>query len=256
MPVVIWIHGGFFLTSSKEVIEVYGTLMANQNYVFIAMDYELAPESKFPNPAIQVSELILYLKDNESLYPMIDYNSFIIGGDSAGAHIASHFVGIQVNSILSNKLNIKPVLTKEEILSVILFCGPYDIHSLFPKTDIKILDVTLNLLAEQIGWAYLGNKNWKKTFDNDLLDVISIVNNNYPPTYITDGSLDIFFKDHAIKLENKLKQEGVLVQSYYPGDTNKDIEYGHEYQFNFKTYEKEATQNFNLLIEFLNNLIS
>ena len=85
---ILWIHGGGFVSGSKNGQLVFASLLAKEGFTVIAMKYELAPESVYPAPLIQVGEAIKYLRNNNEKYQTIDLKRLTIGGDSAGAHIA------------------------------------------------------------------------------------------------------------------------------------------------------------------------
>lgn len=258
MPTVVWVHGGFFLANDKKALKAFGTLFANEGYTFIAINYELAPEKKFPNPANQLTEVFQFLKDNKVDYPMIDFNNFIVGGDSAGAHIAGHFAAMQVMPRIAKDGISMPVLTSSQLKAVLLYCGPYDIKSIDHMGGLDLNNVILktafNTLVNQIGWAYLGGKNWINESIADDVDLITLVDLNYPPTYLTDGNV-FSFMEHAENLETRLSELNVNVDSYYPSKINLDKRYPHEYQFNFADYHDEAMINFNKTISFLNELL-
>ncbi|MDY0278152.1 MAG: alpha/beta hydrolase [Acholeplasma sp.] len=162
-PVIIWIHGGAFVSGDKSDLKVFGSMMAAEGFTFIAINYELAPESHFPRPLIQVSEVIQYL--SKMKYEMIDLEKVIIGGDSAGAHIAANFAALQTNEELSEEMKIKPVINKDFLKGVLLYCGPFDlkrIDNMIGGSSNSILNKVLGYSINQIGWHFLVKKIGKK----------------------------------------------------------------------------------------------
>lgn len=135
MPVIFWIHGGAFVAGDKKDVTNYMIMLANEGYVIININYELAPRAKYPAPIIQVGEayeFIIYSND----YPFIDKDSIYFGTDSAGVHIASQFILKETNQEYLSLLNtidvtkdLKKVVNKE-IKGAILFAGPYDFNAL------------------------------------------------------------------------------------------------------------------------------
>ncbi|VEU79838.1 alpha/beta hydrolase [Haploplasma axanthum] len=259
LPTIIWTHGGSFIGGDKSAIKVFGTLVAKEGYTFVSVNYELAPENTYPGPAIQLTEVVKYLKKNINKYQMIDLERVVIGGDSAGAQIAAHFVATQINSELRDEVKIEQVLTPKEIKAVLLFCGPYDMNELDKQftgnnSNSSISNI-LSFFVKQIGWSYFGYSGWKSGNEIKQTNIVDQVTNDYPPTYLTDGNR-ISFMAHAESLEKKLDELGVIVDSYYPSKEDSTKDFNHEYQFNFKDYPVEAFINLEYTLNFLKENIN
>ncbi|MEP6844755.1 MAG: alpha/beta hydrolase [Panacibacter sp.] len=97
-PLVVWIHGGGFLTGDKEAAAKFSTLLANKGFVVAPIDYRLGWTKSDTNPcdadtaqafeayyrALQDTRAaIRYLVANAATYG-IDTNWIFIGGASAG----------------------------------------------------------------------------------------------------------------------------------------------------------------------------
>lgn len=227
-PVILWAHGGAFITGDKKGLKDWGSMMASQGYVVVAMNYEVAPAAHYPAPVIQMSEVYEYLKKNAHRYPDMDLDKLIVGGDSAGAQIAGQFIAVQTNQSLANKMKMNQVVPKETIKASLLYCGPYDIKYL---TNVE--GGLERFFIGQLGWAYIGQKNWQQTQAAQNASVSQQVTKAYPPTFLTDGNSGSFEK-HAKRLAKNLKQKQVPVVTLF-FDEKKQI--SHEYQFNLRTSE-------------------
>lgn len=40
LPTIVWVHGGAFVAGTKEGIENYAIMLANEGYAVVGMDYE------------------------------------------------------------------------------------------------------------------------------------------------------------------------------------------------------------------------
>ena len=107
----MWIHGGAFVSGSKEQTQEYGMALANEGYVIANINYAIAPGQKYPGPIIQTNQSLKYLQDNVSKYGG-DMNQLFIGGDSAGAQIASQIIAIITNEALAKSMDIQPSIDK------------------------------------------------------------------------------------------------------------------------------------------------
>lgn len=258
LPTIIWIHGGGFISGVKEDISVFGALVASAGYTFISIDYELAPERHYPSPLIQTSEVIKHLNNNLDEFFMVDMNRLVIGGDSAGAHIAANFAILQTNQKLASDMNLEQVLSKEQLKGVLLYCGPYDLNEFDQIMSQRVLGqsnllaTVFNTFVKQIGWSYFGRSKWQ---EHELIEYTNIVENvtsDFPATFITDGNL-VSFMQHGQTLDNKLQSLGVTTQVYFPSEIY-DKDYVHEYQFDFEKYPDEALENLSLTLDFLATL--
>jgi acetyl esterase/lipase len=162
-------------------------------------------------------------------FPSVNLQRLIIGGDSAGAQIASQFIAMQTNAELAKSMQFDVVVPKENLIAAILYCGPYDLRRLYDSENR-----VRRFLIRQFGWAYFDIRNWRDSPQAKQASTVGNVTPDYPPTFITDGNSGSFEPD-ARKLEAKLKENGVYVDSlFYPAEHKK---LNHEYQFDFSTLE-------------------
>lgn len=88
-PALVFAHGGGWCLGSLDAWNRSCRLLAEtiQQVVF-SVDYRLAPEFKFPTPLNDFFTALRYIHENASLFG-IDQNCIAVGGDSAGANIAT-----------------------------------------------------------------------------------------------------------------------------------------------------------------------
>lgn len=223
LPVVIWVHGGAFVGGDKTDVRYFAPTLANKGYMVVAMNYQLAPEAIYPTPLIQIEELYQdLLKQAPKLKG--DMSRLFFAGDSAGAQMAAQFVAMQTNPSLANSMERGIVVPKAHIKGVLLYCGPYDLTALKEGTDSKVMNFVFN----QLGWSYLGDRDWLAGDEVKQADVVSQVTADFPPTYVTDGNT-FSFESHGRALVAALEQKGVAVQSRFFDLETMVTE--HEYQF-------------------------
>ena len=90
LPVILWAHGGAFVGGDKSDLQAYATQIADKGYHVISMNYALAPESQYPVPIFQISEMYKHLLVRQEEYGL-DLDQLFLAGDSAGAHMMSQF---------------------------------------------------------------------------------------------------------------------------------------------------------------------
>jgi acetyl esterase/lipase len=236
LPVILWIHGGGFISSSADTVRDYAIMLANAGYVVASLDYSLAPGSRYPTPVVQGNAALAYLASNAGLYGG-DPSRIVLGGDSAGAQISGELAAIQTNPGLAAGLGITPALGSRPPSAVVLFCGLYDLKSV-ANTGFPALRTYL--------WAYTGTRNWIDDKDIDQLSVTEQVTAQYPPTFLTVGDADPF-APQATELAAVLRKNRVPLTTVFWNGTGDGL--GHEYQFDFA--RPEANEAFTKTLVFL-----
>jgi acetyl esterase len=89
LPVILWFHGGGWVTGNLDTHDQLGRLLADRSgAVVVSVDYRLAPEAKFPAAAddcLAAYEWALEHADEVGG----DATRIAIGGDSAGGNLAA-----------------------------------------------------------------------------------------------------------------------------------------------------------------------
>lgn len=228
LPVIIWVHGGAFISGDKRNVESIVSMLASAGYVVIAMNYQLAPEARYPTPVLQVYELLNYLPSLAQAYPQIDDKRVFLAGDSAGAQISAQSVLAMNNATMRRELNITQSIPENIIRGVLLFCGPYSVE----KT-LAIDSPLIKQAFDTIGSAYLGKELWRQSKELEQFDIITNVTSKFPPTFIADGNY-MSFSDQGKALADTLKNKNVPVQTTF---FNGSRAIPHQYQVDFSRPE-------------------
>lgn len=243
LPVIVWVHGGAYVGGDKKDADSYLTQLVSHGYIGINMNYQRAPESRYPTPLYQIDEMLTHLDVLAASYPL-NPRQIILAGDSAGAQLVSQYLTAlnNLNYAQSNHFSFNNAISN--VKACILFCGPYHIKRLLDLSRNPIIKWSIN----QIGFAYLNNRYWHNSEQIDQADIFPYLTNNFPPSFISDGNMLSFTQD-GIALATSLKTLGVtVVDVFYEGAT-----LYHEYQFKMDTIYGEKTMN--NLVSFLKTII-
>jgi len=222
LPVVVWIHGGGWVSGRKEDSANYYRILSSKGYTVVSLDYSVAPGERYPTPLKQVNKALAYLKENAK-HLHIDPSHFILAGDSGGAHIAAQAGNIIYNSEYAQAFNIVPSITSSQLSGLLLYCGPYDAENIN-------LEGGYDSFIRNILWAYLGEKDFTKAPLFKTFSVINYVDNRFPPAFISVGNGDPLHVQ-STALARKLAASNVKVDTlFYPSDYVPSLP--HEYQFN------------------------
>lgn len=241
-PVLIWVHGGFFIAGDKSGVENVCASIAARGYTVVAMNYALAPEYKHPTAIIQLDELITHLKLNRT-----DFNTsqIALAGDSAGGYIVAQYCTMLNNENMQSAANIHLANTNDDIKACVLICAPIDIGM------TRCLNSKLDKLLPIFGRAYFGKGKWYNSDKFKHTKTIEYITDKFPPSFITDGN-HISFEPQNRCLGEKLRSVGVDCEELYYDIANGNVE--HEYLF--KLTDDNAVSALNKVCAFLDRYLA
>jgi acetyl esterase/lipase len=222
-PVILWVHGGGFISSSAATVADYTILLAHAGYTVASLDYSLAPGAQYPVQVRQGNAALGYLRANAARFGG-DPARIVLGGDSAGAQIASELAAVQSDPALARSMGLTAAVPPGDgggLRGVVLFCGLYDMRTV-GSTGFPGLRTYL--------WAYTGTRDWTSYPEIDQLSTVLHVTPAYPPTFLSVGDADPL-RSQAAELAAALKQQGVPLTTLFWTGTGDGLR--HEYQFNF-----------------------
>lgn len=235
-PVVVYIHGGYYIGGDKSGSEPYCRVLAQKGFVVASINYALAPEAKYPTQARQVNEAIAFLVENAGLYH-VDSEQIFIGGDSAGGHLSAQMGAFYTNIELASKMNIQPAVTADSIKGLLLLCGFYN-------TD-TVRDCKFPFLPTAM-WALTDVRKFENYSRIDELNVVKNADKNYPSSFIVCGDADPFYSQSE-ELAETLTAKGVDTVSYLPKSGENKLK--HEFQKDFSL--PECNEAMEMTIAFL-----
>lgn len=175
--IIIYIHGGGFVSGSAFSSKGYTSMLANYSgCIVVALEYGLAPERPYPcgvNHCYESYQELLKLYTN---------SKFAVVGESAGANLS---IVLGLKDRLNNINRISAIIVHSPIID---FSG--SIHRTNKINDFTVKEGCLKPLND----LYVGNN------DNKNYDISPIYGNysNYPATFITCDSNETLYEDSKI----------------------------------------------------------
>ncbi len=200
VPLVIWIHGGGWLSNDKyaDIGYMKHTVaeIIKQGYALASIDYRFSTQAVFPAQMLDCNRAISYLYDLADQYGF-DTDRFALMGFSAGGHLAS-MVGLSKNNSV-DAFYLPGSSRKFKFQAVVDFYGPADL-TLFPgANDPKSPEGFL------IGAAPLDRPDLAKA-----ASPVSYVDEKDPPFLIIHGEKDDLVSPRQSQLLNAwLQVKGV-----------------------------------------------
>lgn len=228
LPLLIWTHGGAWVSGGKEDNYPYYKLLAAEGFAVISLDYSRGPERTYPTAVHQINDAYQYIQANADRFH-VDTNKIMLAGDSAGSQLSSQMAALATNPDYAASMNITPNLKPEQLKGVVLNCGIYKMEGLIqPNPELpKIIgwgdDVSV--------WAYLGSRDFEVASKLTEMSAFYHVTKDFPATYISGGNGDPLTNAQSKPLAEKLSSLGVNVTTLFYADDHQPS-LPHEYQFN------------------------
>lgn len=253
VPVIFWLHGGGYLAGDKSLLNEYAhTLIEQQKIALISINYEFAPELRYPGQLEQLHEAYTYIEAHATDYPYLDMTRLVFGGDSAGAQITGQYMLVQTNEAYAEQMHMDRNIPRQYIKAFISYCGPVDLAQM---TELKWSDVVMRFFASTIGRDLTGVHNWKESKAVEMASIAQHVTEDFPPSYVTDGNA-FTFPAQGQALVKSLKQHDVPVHALFFDDVDHQVL--HEYQFSLNTAEAQRSmaETINFLTKYVDESAS
>jgi len=228
LPALVWVHGGAFVGGSKDELRGWFSVVAANGYAVVAPRYSLAPEHRYPTPPRQVMTALAHVQRNAGRLG-IDATRIVLGGDSAGGHIAAQVAALATDPVYAEAVGIEPTLAPERLRGAVLACGAFDLTVTNAPTAAGRRFLTTVL------WAYSGKRDFLGVPGFANASIVDHVSPAFPPSFVTVGNADPL-REHSETLVERLRANGVEVETlFYPAGHEPPL--GHEYQFDLDTAE-------------------
>ena len=241
LPVIVWIHGGGFVAGSRGQLSNYARILAGDGHAVVVVDYSLAPAARYPMPVRQVNRALAFLSGNAARL-QLDRDRFILGGDSAGAQIASQLAALVSSPAYAASMHLTPGLARGQLRGLVLFCGPHDALLMGHRA-------ASSWYLRTVMWSYLGSPIPSQALLQEF-SVVPHVTSAFPPAFITVGNADPL-APQSLALADTMQRHGVRVETlFYPVSHAPPLP--HEYQFDLSRPEsREALERTRTFIQSL-----
>ncbi|MBR1748086.1 MAG: peptidylprolyl isomerase [Clostridia bacterium] len=239
-PLLVYVHGGYYLGGDKSGVEPYCRTIAAEGYIVASLNYALAPEVKYPGQEKQFNEALTYLLDNADRYD-IDETQVFFGGDSAGCHLVSVMGAAYTDKALAEDIGIVPAIEGERIKGLLLVSGFFNLRNV-RGTRFPFVNTAM--------WALTDTRAYESYYRVRELCPVETATADYPASLFLCAQDDKFLSQSK-EFERTLKDLGVDTQSYYP---EAEHAMGHEFARDFSL--PEAAEALAIAKEFLSERTS
>lgn len=244
-PTIVWIHGGGWISGSKQHARGYFKRLAAAGYNVIAVQYPLAPQYRYPTQLQQIDQALSFVRQNAvSLH--LDAQQLYLAGDSAGANLVSHYAALVSNPHFAKASQLQLSTPLEDLKGLILHCGIYDLNAFVDTAPDEMRLVEWGVY--QLVQAYTGQKPHDAAFLKQLSPIHQL-SPNYPPVFISGGNRDFLTKSQSVPFVAALQAQNIQVEAIFYSDSKEWLL--HEYQFFLNQQASQAT--FQKTLDFINS---
>lgn len=227
LPVIIWTHGGAWISGDKTDAASYFKLLAVEGYTVIAPNYSLAPDKTYPTPVHQLNAAYEYTQDNAERFHA-DTSNIVLAGDSAGSQLSAQMAALITNPEYAKEVGVMPALKPDQLKGVVLTCGIYKMEQLAHPNPT--LSKIIGWGDSVVVWAYSGTRDFYDPIIRQMSPYYHVTK-DFPPAFITGGNGDPLTDAQSKPFAEELKSLNVSVSTlFYPRDHRPELP--HEYQFN------------------------
>jgi acetyl esterase/lipase len=198
-PVIINIHGGGFLSESKENNKLYAFYLAKNGFIIFNLNYRLALEgTKVPGQIQDIMNALDWIGKNIEQYPANSEKIYIMGA-SAGAYLAAMTTLVSESQRLQDFYNVgKPNI---RISALATNCGFLEMES----KRFKIWAMRSVILEKR----YKKQEYYHNLIFKNLPEI-----KNLPPVFITSNEDDAV-KYMSFSFVDLLKENNIEHKFYY-----------------------------------------
>lgn len=228
-PVILWVHGGAFVSGDKSDVGNYLRILSGKGYATLAPNYSRGPDRLHPRPTDEMLEALLWAQAAAPRYGL-DAERILLAGDSAGAHIALQTAMALIDPAYAESLRLRPLVDPARLRGLILFCGIYELPA---DSGNGLFGAFLRTAAR----AYLGQRDPTPDLRASF-GLIERLPANLPPVFISAGNADPLLAQSQA-LAQALAARGIALETlFFPPDHVPPL--GHEYQFTLDAAGKTA----------------
>lgn len=205
MPIMIYIHGGGFVSGYKKIRRKFCFMQAEKGFFVVNIDYDYAPEKVHPYQIEQILTAINWVLDRKEAFN-IDDKRILLAGDSAGAYLAC-FVACVLNCNTCEQFAFsKRYVEKFKIKAVLSICGAFDLSKL---VDSDFANIKLFLSC----YTGIALENIDSLKQITTFDVSQKMNKKFPATFLLSSKNDRL-KEFSVDFQHKLCENGVKTEFY------------------------------------------
>jgi acetyl esterase len=222
LPVYVYFHGGGWTSGDKAAVTKYCANQVLGGMVVVNVNYRRAPRFHMVHVLEDANAALAWVDANISAYGG-DPQRLVLGGDSAGGHIAALLTALSLRPELAAHYSLQPAIPAGHLKGLVQHCSAVDFSVFFESGFVLSLNFVRMLLPSEglprrrslrLRQAREAAERLKAAAG--FVSPIEWLDNRHPPVFVTTSERDFFYRANVNFIE-RLRNHDVSVETLiYP----------------------------------------
>lgn len=215
-PLLIYIHGGSWLSGITEMRNRYIAQWAQKGYFTAAVGYTYAPQKLFPAQIQECFSAIDYISEHAEEWN-IDLNNVVLAGESAGGYFISHVASAMSDYGLYEKTGITFKSRNDiKIKAMVSLSGCFNFERLLDESKQQSAFPDLKTMFQTyFGMEIPQLKQWLQTEEGKLAS--PKVTKDYPPMFFAWAVRDLL-RFESFDMVRELREHNIPYDMFKSDD--------------------------------------
>ncbi|TDW30294.1 acetyl esterase/lipase [Cryobacterium psychrophilum] len=204
LPVYVYFHGGGWTSGDKSSLTKYCASQAEEGMIVVNANYRMATRFQLSHMMSDGNDVLDWVARNISEFGG-DPSRIVLGGDSAGGHIAALLTASAFEPELAAHYNISPRVDRSNLLGLVQHCSIADFSVMFERGFVLSLNFLRILLPARGRGLHLRSAA-------RFMSPIEWLDSGFPPVFITTSERDYFYRAN-LNFIAALRKRSVLVDT-------------------------------------------
>jgi len=204
LPVYVYFHGGGWTSGDKSSLTKYCASQAMEGMVVVNANYRMATRFQLSHMMNDGNDVLDWVARNISDFGG-DPSRIVLGGDSAGGHIAALLTASAFEPELAAHYKISPRVDRSHLVGLVQHCSIADFSVMFERGFVLSLNFLRMLLPERGRGVHLRSAA-------RFMSPIEWLDSGFPPVFITTSERDYFYRAN-LNFIAELRNKSILVDT-------------------------------------------
>ncbi|UFS59689.1 alpha/beta hydrolase [Subtercola endophyticus] len=242
LPVYVYFHGGGWTSGDKSTVTKYCAHQAAAGVVVVNVNYRKAGRFQMNHLIEDAEEAVHWVHENIGRFGG-DPSRVVLGGDSAGGHIAALFTASSSNGELREHLGMPATPRFGGVQGLVLHCSAVDLTELFDKAPILSKNF-VRLLHPRGHRVAAASRSLQAAAS--YLSPIEWVKPGHPEVFVSTSERDYFYASN-LRFITRLRAAFVPVETLIFDREHRNAR--HTWQQNYRFAESQTV--YERLTEFI-----
>ncbi|WP_241981895.1 alpha/beta hydrolase, partial [Cryobacterium sp. TMT3-29-2] len=186
LPVYVYFHGGGWTSGDKAPLTKYAASQAVDGMIVVNANYRMATRFQLKHMLDDGNEVLRWVARHIEEFGG-DPRRIVLGGDSAGGHIAALLAASAFDPVLASYYDLRPQVAREDLRGLVQHCSIADISVMFERGFVLSLNFLRILLPERGRGVVLRTAA-------RFMSPIEWLDSGFPPVLVTTSERDYFYR--------------------------------------------------------------